>query len=90
MRPKVHVSSVVIDRLSKALLVVKYEKEWGKGTYSLPGGALEYGERVWQGQVREVLEETGYKVTPYKSSKLVGQAKIPNFLSEFEKGVRSL
>ena len=35
-----------------------------RGTWSLPGGALETGETILEGVVREVLEETGLRVRP--------------------------
>jgi ADP-ribose pyrophosphatase YjhB (NUDIX family) len=37
-----------------------------KGFWSLPGGAVETGERLEQGVRREVLEETGLIVTPVR------------------------
>lgn len=37
-----------------------------KGLWSLPGGALETGETLEQGVIREVREETGLKVEPVK------------------------
>lgn len=35
-----------------------------KGYWSLPGGLLETGETLEEGVAREVLEETGLRVTP--------------------------
>ena len=62
------ISSVIIDRAAKSLIVVKREKDPYYGAYSLPGGKLEMGELIQEGQIRESLEETGYVVEPYKFS----------------------
>ena len=60
--PIVGVGAVVIDQ-SRALLVRRGQEPL-KGEWSLPGGALEVGETLQQGVVREVLEETGLVVAP--------------------------
>ena len=46
------------------MLLVRRGQEPLKGEWSLPGGALELGETLEQGVVREVLEETGLTVVP--------------------------
>jgi ADP-ribose pyrophosphatase YjhB (NUDIX family) len=38
----------------------------GHGTWSMPGGWLERGETAWDAAEREVLEETGCRVTAYR------------------------
>jgi ADP-ribose pyrophosphatase YjhB (NUDIX family) len=53
---------VVID--GTKVLLVRRGHEPLKGEWSLPGGALELGETLQQGVVREVLEETGLIVVP--------------------------
>jgi ADP-ribose pyrophosphatase YjhB (NUDIX family) len=53
---------VVID--GTKVLLVRRGQEPLKGEWSLPGGALELGETLQQGVVREVLEETGLIVAP--------------------------
>jgi ADP-ribose pyrophosphatase YjhB (NUDIX family) len=53
---------VVID--GTKVLLVRRGQEPLKGEWSLPGGALELGETLQQGVVREVLEETGLIVVP--------------------------
>src|ERR1700691_5274753 len=60
--PIVGVGAVVID--GTKVLLVRRGNEPLKGEWSLPGGALELGETLQQGVVREVLEETGLVVTP--------------------------
>jgi 8-oxo-dGTP diphosphatase len=56
------VGAVVID--GSKVLLVRRGQEPLKGEWSLPGGALELGETLQQGVVREVLEETGLTVVP--------------------------
>jgi 8-oxo-dGTP diphosphatase len=60
--PIVGVGAVVID--GTKVLLVRRGHEPLKGEWSLPGGALEVGETLQQGVVREVLEETGLVVVP--------------------------
>jgi 8-oxo-dGTP diphosphatase len=60
--PIVGVGAVVID--GTKVLLVRRGNEPLKGEWSLPGGALEVGESLQQGVVREVLEETGVTVAP--------------------------
>lgn len=60
--PIVGVGAVVID--GAKVLLVRRGHEPLKGEWSLPGGALELGETLQQGVVREVLEETGLIVVP--------------------------
>jgi len=60
--PIVGVGAVVID--GEKVLLVRRGHEPLKGEWSLPGGALELGETLQQGVVREVLEETGLTVVP--------------------------
>jgi len=44
-------------------LMAKRQGSHGEGTWSIPGGRLEFGES-WEGcAAREVLEETGVKIT---------------------------
>ncbi len=59
--PIVGVGAVVTD--GTKVLLVRRGNEPLKGEWSLPGGALEVGETLQQGVVREVLEETGLTVT---------------------------
>jgi 8-oxo-dGTP diphosphatase len=60
--PIIGVGAVVID--GGKVLLVRRGHEPLKGEWSLPGGALELGETLQQGLVREVLEETGLTVVP--------------------------
>jgi mutator protein MutT len=58
----VGVGAVVID--GTKVLLVRRGQEPLKGRWSLPGGAVELGETLEQGIVREVLEESGLHVQP--------------------------
>ena len=60
--PIVGIGAVIIDE--GKVLLVRRGHEPLRGEWSLPGGALELGETLQQGIVREVLEETGLTVTP--------------------------
>jgi 8-oxo-dGTP diphosphatase len=60
--PIVGVGAVVIG--GTKVLLVRRGQEPLKGEWSLPGGALELGETLQEGVVREVLEETGLIVVP--------------------------
>jgi 8-oxo-dGTP diphosphatase len=61
-RPIIGVGAVIIrgDRV----LLVRRAAEPLKGEWSLPGGALELGEKLREGVRREVLEEAGLEVEP--------------------------
>ena len=45
------------------ILLIRRRKEPFKGAYALPGGFLDYGERLEECVVREVQEETGVKTS---------------------------
>ena len=60
-RPIVGVGAVIID--GDCVLLVKRAHEPLKGQWSLPGGAVEVGESLEAGLVREVREETCLDVT---------------------------
>ncbi|MCJ7464021.1 MAG: NUDIX hydrolase [Thermoplasmata archaeon] len=57
------------------IVLIKRGKEPFKGSYALPGGFLNYGERLEECAVREVLEETGVKT---KVVELVGIYSSPD------------
>ncbi len=48
------------------ILLIKRKKEPFRGKYALPGGFVEYGERVEEAIIREMKEETGLDVKPLK------------------------
>lgn len=51
---------------SKGILLVRRDKEPGKGLWSIPGGGVEIGETQEQALVREVFEETGVECRTIK------------------------
>jgi mutator protein MutT len=58
--PRVAVGAVIVDE--GRVLLVRRGTEPMMGHWSLPGGMLEVGERLSEGVVREVREETGLVV----------------------------
>jgi 8-oxo-dGTP diphosphatase len=58
--PIAAVGAVVLD--GARVLLVRRGQEPAKGEWSLPGGAVELGERLEEAVCREVLEETGLVV----------------------------
>jgi ADP-ribose pyrophosphatase YjhB (NUDIX family) len=58
--PIIGVGAVIVDH-GRALLV-RRNTEPLKGEWSVPGGVLELGEKLRDGTMREVLEETGLHV----------------------------
>jgi len=64
--PVVGVGAVVIDRagLHPSVLLVKRGRPPAEGTWSLPGGRVEGGERLSEAVRREIAEETGLFVIP--------------------------
>jgi ADP-ribose pyrophosphatase YjhB (NUDIX family) len=61
-RPLVGVGAIILKR--DRILMAQRGKQPLKGWWSLPGGALETGERLADGVRREVREETGLEVRP--------------------------
>jgi 8-oxo-dGTP diphosphatase len=59
-RPIVGIGVVVLA--SNKVLMIRRAKEPRKGKWSLPGGAQEIGETIFDAAHREVLEETGLNV----------------------------
>ena len=69
-KPKVGAGvGVILRRDGKVLLGRRHEDYRratsdlrGEGTWTLPGGKLEYGESFEEGAIRETLEETGIRI----------------------------
>src|ERR1700730_2512396 len=60
-RPQVGIG--VIVRNDRQLLLMRRSNSHGAGTWSSPGGHLEYGETPEACALRETLEETGVTIT---------------------------
>ncbi len=63
-RPVPTVGAVVFRRTE--VLLVQRDSEPNRGRWSVPGGALEFGETVEEAAVRETLEESGVVVKPVR------------------------
>jgi 8-oxo-dGTP diphosphatase len=59
-RPKVGVA-VMVEKSGK-ILMGKRKKAPGQGTWALPGGHVEFGERLIDAAAREIKEEAGLDV----------------------------
>lgn len=65
-------NGVIIDQKMQLLVIKRDDTR----TWASPGGALDAGELPTEGVVREVEEETGFKILPVR---LVGVSYIPDF-----------
>jgi mutator protein MutT len=61
-RPILGVGAIIIE--SGRIVLVERGHEPLKGYWSLPGGAVEMGEKLVEAVRREVLEETGLEIEP--------------------------
>lgn len=61
-RPIIGVGAAIVH--DERVLLVRRDTEPLRGEWSLPGGALELGERLRDGTAREAWEETGLVVEP--------------------------
>jgi len=61
--PIVAVAALIYNKRGEILLV-RRRAEPGKGLWSIPGGAVETGEKLIDALKREVLEETGLDIKP--------------------------
>lgn len=71
--PSLAVDAIII-RDGRVLLIQRGNEPF-RGMYALPGGFVEYGERVEETLRREVMEETGLRVV---SHRLVGVYSAPD------------
>ena len=71
--PKLAADGIILE--NGKILLIKRRNEPFKGKWALPGGFVEYGEKVEDAAVREVFEETGLNT---KIMDLVGIYSDPN------------
>jgi 8-oxo-dGTP diphosphatase len=67
--PILAIGAVIVD--GRRVLLVRRGSEPLKDQWSLPGGALELGESLTDGLVREIREETGLIVEPVELIELL-------------------
>ena len=72
-------SAIVIDQDGRILLHRRDDNE----LWSIPGGAMEVGERIADTVIREVEEETGLEVKP---ERVVGIYSNPQHVVEYADG----
>ena len=73
MKPSVTVDGVLIR--DGKILLIRRKNEPFKDKWALPGGFVEYGERVEEAVIREFEEETGMKA---RIKKLLGVYSAPD------------
>jgi 8-oxo-dGTP diphosphatase len=62
--PKLTVDGVVLS--DGKIILIKRKNDPFKGKWALPGGFVEYGEKVEDAVIREIYEETGLKTSIIK------------------------
>lgn len=72
-KPSIAVDGILIK--NNKILLIKRKNEPFKGKWALPGGFVEYGERVEEAVLREFEEEVGIKA---KIKRLLGVYSDPN------------
>jgi 8-oxo-dGTP diphosphatase len=74
------VGAVVHDPAGR-LLLIQRGREPSKGSWSLPGGRVEPGERPEEAVEREVLEEAGLRV---RARAVVGRVHLPGAAAVYD------
>jgi ADP-ribose pyrophosphatase YjhB (NUDIX family) len=72
-------SAIVVDEASRILLIRRSDN----ALWSIPGGAMEVGERIADTAIREVKEETGLQVVP---EAIIGIYSNPRHVIEYADG----
>lgn len=78
---------VVVNSQNEVLLIKRKKVETGRSgeklTWAFPGGKILKGESREECVVREVLDETGYKVRPIKQINLKSHPSFPVIIAYF-------
>jgi ADP-ribose pyrophosphatase YjhB (NUDIX family) len=72
-------SAIVVDQTGRILLIRRSDN----ALWSIPGGAMEVGERIADTAAREVKEETGLEVVP---ESIIGVYSNPQHVIEYADG----
>ena len=72
-------SAFVMRFPEKRLLLIERENHPNKGQFCFPGGTHEFGETLQNCAIREVEEETGYKIKPFIN---LAKGYIPPWIEE--------
>ncbi|MEM0440732.1 MAG: NUDIX domain-containing protein [Candidatus Caldarchaeum sp.] len=62
-RPELTVGAFIVDEAGRILLVVSLKWNY---LYSIPGGHVDHGERIFDAVIRETREEVGLDVKPVR------------------------
>ena len=76
------VDAVVVQ--SGHVLVVKRGHQPGKGLWALPGGFLNQGEKLRDGAIRELVEETGIRLAVGKNAKEITSNILKGSIRDYE------
>jgi len=61
--PRIAVRAIIQDEDGKILILKRANTDYCKGFWNLPGGKIEYGEKVEEALKLEIFEETGLEIT---------------------------
>lgn len=62
--PPVFVTVDAVVRIADEVLLIRRGRAPGKGLLAVPGGFIDQRETAWQSAVRELQEETGFRLLP--------------------------